>query len=518
MRPRSSSLSSAAILVLMGLAGCLDGGPDDLGLPLSPFEGVPLPPGCRADVRAVAHGADAGQLPDAVGCISIVPTGTWEPSLGIHPKSGAVFVYPAIDGSAGSLATVSVARSGDHGATWEFLTPNVAGQPTHPLTLDPIFYLDPATGRIFLEDLLTPQCGVLSWSDDEGTTWAGHTVSGCTQADHVTIFAGPPTLSTTVGYPNVVYRCAINTVTVLFASFTSTCQKSLDGGRTWVQTGTPAFYPDPTRTGFQGIPGWCDGAVGHGTVGPDGTIYLPKGSCGVPMLATSRDEGLTWTRSQVSDLGNAVAWCQAWDHEGSVGVDSENNVYYAWIDNQRVPRLAVSRDGGATWGPGIDLRPPGVTQASLAQLAVGGVGKVAVSYMASTNAPEGPFPAEPALDPQGCAGELSGDRTQPAYDQVTWSGYIGMTWDALEDTPSFVTGTINDPEDPLSRGGPCGLTCPGQADFYDLQIAPDGTPWATFTEACVDGCVTGEETSTNHNEPVAGRLWGPFSLVDGSGD
>jgi hypothetical protein len=128
-----------------------------------------------------------------------------------------------------------------------------------------------------------------------------------------------------------------------FGTFTA-CSKSIDGGITFVRTGTPPYTDDPTQEGgSQGVQGHCGGAVGHGAVGPDGTVYLPRGWCGKPYVAISEDEGATWEKVQVAGNGMAVGPGQE-EHEMNVAVDADGTVYTTWIAQDRLPYLAVSRD------------------------------------------------------------------------------------------------------------------------------------------------------------------------------
>lgn len=513
---RRTGLLAVLVATAMFAAGCFGGQPSSAGQDAPADATRILPPGCDANRTAVAHHPD-GVAANWTGALPIpcqVPVGvdTFEPTIGVDPETGAVFYYPAQDTQA--LSTVGVARSVDDGLTWTTYHPNAFDQPTHPYTVDPYMYLDPDTGRLFVEDLVTAHCAIFSYSDDLGLSWT-NSAAGCTQADHVNIFAGPPVTSDPIDYPNVVYRCAIGLAAVIYGSVTSGCQKSLDGGMTFVNTGTPPFVADPQKTGIQGVPGWCDGAVGHGTVGPDGTVYVPKGLCGTPMLAMSHDEGLTWERVAVSDLGMAVAFCNNWDHEGSVGVDPDGNVYYAWVDNQRVPRLAVSTDGGHTWGPGMNVSAPGLTQAAMLHLIVGGVGKVAIMYKGSANAPAGPFPRTTETDPAKCetVTGFTGGGDDPAYADATWDGYLTMSVNALADEPTFLTAHANAPGDPMKRGT-CGPIACGGGDFYDIRVGPDGTPWAAWVDACIGECAEGGPSADWAEGSMVARLWGGPSLID----
>lgn len=442
--------------------------------------------GCDPGRLAVAHEAGGKEVPrDAAyrPCVSKTLWNGREPTLGISAK-GTIYYYPAMVGDNASPTGVAVSK--DRGASWSLSLPTAAGQSTHPLTLDPYFYLDPTTGRAFADDLL-PQCSTLSWSDDEGATWS-NSLSGCLEEDHQTIFAGVPVTSTTRGYPNVLYECAINGGLGSGTSTVTTCQRSLDGGLTWLPPGEPAYM---TPVGANP----CDGAAGHGKTDLKGTVYLPRGFCGVPMLALSHDEGMTWTRLRVSDLGFTPE-----GHDAGVGVDPAGNVYYFWIAGDRLPYLTMSRDGGTTWSKPLMVAAPGVNEASLPELIVGGVGKLAFVYMGTTNGPGAPF---------------TGD-----YAKATWNAYIGLTLDALADRPTFYSAAVNDPEnDPFVVGTCSAGRCQGVQDFLDIRIGPDGTPWAALVDDCLGPgarCMTSTEQLDTHRVGAVGALMGGPSLWDAS--
>ena len=305
-----------------------------------------------------------------------------EPTFGIDSR-GTLFANAA----AASDATFSglVIRSRDGGASWQDVSSRVAGVDTHSYTEDPYLYVDPVTDRVFWNDLQEP-CQLISTSDDEGVTWADN-LTACDQSDHQSMAAGPaPTGGAQpAGYPNVVYDCAINAGVAVPASNATTCDKSLDGGATFAFTGAPAFVGGPPSDNNSSIPGTCDGAAAHAFVGPDGTLYLPRGWCGQPYLAISHDEGASWTRVQVANNGmnlgaDPIGDIPASDHEAGVAADSLGNVYYAWVAYNRQPYLAISHDGGATWGKPIPIGPPGLRQAVLPSLALGSSGNLAFAY------------------------------------------------------------------------------------------------------------------------------------------
>ncbi len=462
-----------------------------------------VPPGCDAARPAVFHHAgavriDRGDRPVPIPCA--FPTGfaAEESTIGIT-DSGTVFYSPVVDFT-DPLASVGLARSRDAGRHWGKVVPKPLGLVPFHFPGDPYVYVDRTTSRIFFVTLHQPaQCGSdISWSDNDGMTWS-HTIAGCPLFDHQTLFAGPPRTSEPRGYPNVVYYCALFFVPLQGPA--DGCAKSLDGGRTFFLTGFP--YPI-----WVTVPNGCDGLTGHGTVGPDGTVYLPKGLCGQPYLAISRDEGRHWDRVQVSTLGLPEAESGEAVHEAGVGVDPAGNVYYSWVAADRLPYLAVSRDGGYHWGKPMMIAPPGVREASLAMITVGGRGRLALSYFGSRNSPGHP------PWPEGCrpAADLCLDPGND--DDVTFNGYVTVTANALASKPVFATVSINHPKDPIWRGcspPACNVSNLTRVDYIDVEIGPDGTPWAALVDACTAECINGTE-----NTPIVGfvgRVWGGPNLL-----
>ncbi len=287
--------------------------------------------------------------------------------------------------------------------------------------------------------------------------------------DHQNMFAGPPVTSTTTGYPNVVYYCAADGGLAASTATLTSCAKSLDGGLAWVRTGTPPFMngqnPD---IGDFGIPGHCGGLTGHGFADRTGTIYLPRGWCGQPWLAISDDEGLTWTRVQVADNGMPVDEFGFQEHEAGVALDKAGAIYYVWTGSDRLPYLAISRDGGSTWSDPMMIGPPGIKEAWGPGIDVGADGKIAITYLGSTNAPGGETP----------------DGTGPEYRDVTWNAYITITTNATARDPVFYTGQLTASGDPIIRGDCTILRCQQEFDFIDVVIGPDGTPWSSFVDGC----------------------------------
>jgi len=104
---------------------------------------------------------------------------------------------------------------------------------------------------------------------------------------------------------------------------------------------------------------------------------------------------------------------------------------------------------------------------------VRGPGKIAVVYYGSTNSP---FPK--------CKNECE----NTDYMKTTWNGYLTVSADALSSNPTFFTGVVNPPKDPLIRAR-CGPgRCHWAYDFIDVEIGPDGIAYGAFVDGCMKGC------------------------------
>ncbi|HUR26404.1 MAG TPA: exo-alpha-sialidase [Candidatus Thermoplasmatota archaeon] len=494
-------LASGLCLALL-LSGCFGGNGDGDGEDSADQTRDPVPvahpPGCDPTRTALAHHTDgrpAASSLSIVPCMGKIGTASFEPTLGIT-SDGAVYMYPAAP--LGLPETVNVARSADQGASWDLIAPGAGGVPTHPYSQDPYLYVDPVTDRIFAEDLLLvpPPCGMMSFSDDGGDTWTT-AQSGCAVLDHVTIFSGPAKTTPLVGYPHLVHRCAISGGALAGLSSMVACQRSADGGLTWLPPGEPAFTFVPgAATGVapsEGPLAACFGGNGHGVTDADGTVYLPRGHCGQPWLAISEDEGLTWETVQVSELGNACDPSGLCEHDAGLAVDADGTVYYSWVTGDRWLMLTHSTDGGHTWSDPLNITAPGLNEVGLVQMTAGGAGKLALAYYGTSTSPRGNFDA--------------GD-----YEDTTWDAYMAVILDATSPDPTIHSVPVNPPGDPLIRGV-CGpLRCGASFDFIDVRIAPDGTPWAPFVDGCLDACIGGEPE--DGSEGLTGRLWNGPSLWD----
>jgi hypothetical protein len=411
-----------------------------------------------------------------------------EPTIGVTHDNNVYYV--AIQAN----TRVEVLKSADQGGTWDIVSPKLpSGRNAQLLSFDPYIWVDDAEGvdRIFTIDL-TVACSYVSFSDDEGKTWTTNPLAcGRPVNDHQTLFSGRPAISPPINYPNIVYYCWNDIGT-------SSCSKSLDGGLTFHPTGSPAFVGP--NAGEQAS---CGGLHGHGHVDQQGNVYLPRGYCGQPYVAISRDEGLTWEQHQVAKSGTV-------DHEMSVATDVKGNIYVTWLGKDRLIYLAISKDDGESWSKPMMVAAPGVNETDLPSLDVGGVGKVALAYMGTTNSPGMPFPdvTGTSTNPDCMVAQLPCPPPEE-YKNTTWNGYLTVTKNALDRNPVFFSATVNDPKDPFKRGtcgpGRCGLDI---LDFIDVTIAPDGQVWSSWVDACNFACSEPNGEQDMGADGVVGTLLG----------
>jgi hypothetical protein len=376
-----------------------------------------------------------------------------EPTMGVDKNGNAFFVAAMVDGLTGATRS-ELLRSSDDDATWTSAQPSVAPGVSangHPLTMDPYLYVDPQYGRVFDVDL-TLAGSYLSFSDDLGKTWTrGAAISVFGVNDHQTLFAGPPVLglpTTDADFPKVVYYC-VNQVEGSF------CAHSLDGGRTFVNGGAPAFAA--AGSDAEGDTSFCSGLHGHGIADSKGRIFLPRG-CGSPVVAVSENGGTTWREVQVLSEGSDIG---AADVQTSIAVDAADNLYYVWWDDvHQLPYLSVSRNTGINWSRPRMIAPPGVQAVNFPTISAGSAGRIAIT-----------FPGTLSKDEE--------DITRP------WFSYVVESVDALSTKPTFLSAVANPGGlgDPIHRGD-CLGRCGRMYDFLDVIVDPSGTVWGTATDTC----------------------------------
>ena len=143
--------------------------------------------------------------------------------------------------------------------------------------------------------------------------------------------------------------------------------------------------------------------------------------------------------------------------------------------------LSTSTNGGKTWSHPIDVGAPGVLRTNLATLTVGAPGKVAIAYYGTTY-----------------------EKDKGAF----WNGYLASGTDVLSAHPVFYSAAVNDPKHALKVGG-CGAgRCGRVLDFIDVEIAPDGHPWAAYVDACAAVCEQTKVESLHDNGGLVATLVG----------
>ena len=402
-------------------------------------------------------------------CLSLTGFGTSESSLGIT-TDGTLFVAPAYT-DAGN----GVARSTDEGATWQALIPTADGGGVHG-RVQPFFYLDPSTNRMFFATSHTGGGFDLSWSADLGATWNYELISTDAQ-DWIKIFAGPAATTAPSGYTNVLYTSAPSPISTPSGGITAppnhqTIYKSLDGGATWQSVGGTSLTLNPSAEVTAGLASAsiCPSSelviFGDGVVGSDGTVYIGYRMCTELAVAISKDEGTTWTSvvvpgsvlptfaSPLSPLGtqNLLA-------SEPIAVDSSGNLYAVWNDANGLVHLSVSTDHGSTWssagtGGAAVASAPGVVKTVLSAVGVKAPGTISIAYFGST-------------------------------DGKTFSGYVAESTNALAATPVFWSTTVNDPSEPFFADGfdndyKGSLTGGDLDEFVQVKYAPSGDVWVSF--------------------------------------
>ena len=84
--------------------------------------------------------------------------------------------------------------------------------------------------------------------------------------------------------------------------------------------------------------------------------------------------------------------------------------------------------------------------------------------------------------------------------------------DVLSPNPTFFSASVNDPKHPLKVNA-CGPgRCGRVLDFIDVEIAPDGAPWAAFVDACKAVCETTKVETLDDNDGLLGSLVGGPNL------
>ena len=320
------------------------------------------------------------------------------------------------------------------------------------ISLDPIMFTDPITGRTIAGQLIAAGGSQLTAiSDDDGETWtstitAGGPVQG---VDHQSINGGPPN-PTVIGrqpitaYPHMVYYASQQ---IAYGSIAT----SLDGGLTFGSA----------------VPMWtlaqCSGLHGHVRVAPDGTVYVPNKNCGgKASVAVSTDNGLTWSIRQIPSSS-------AGDNDPTIGIGAGGRLYVAYTASDKHPRIATSDDRGLTWRDDFDLGTTFGITASVFPTAVAGDNDRAAAFFLATDST--------------APGDPTGDDAGTPY-KGTWYPYIATTCDGGKTWTTVRAGNV------AQQGVVCtsGTTCPSGTrnllDFNGMTVDRRGRILAGYADGC----------------------------------
>jgi hypothetical protein len=189
------------------------------------------------------------------------------------------------------------------------------------------------------------------------------------------------------------------------------------------------------------------GIHGHIRISPDGTMYVPNARC-------SGHQGMAITT---------------------------NNLYFGYQDgtNNAHPKIAISHDGGATWGPSTDVGTSfGIQNTVFSEVIAGDPGRAAFAFV--------------------------GTSTPGNYQEQTFKGvwylYVAFTYDGGNRWQ-----VVNASQNPLQRGcvDTSGVTgaypgCRNMLDFNDITVDKQGRVHVAYTDGCTDST----------NVPDANRMAG----------
>jgi hypothetical protein len=236
----------------------------------------------------------------------------------------------------------------------------------------------------------------------------------------------------------------------MFIAFLSReCYRSLDGGTTWQHAstlwvqGVPDPHPECGNTAA---------TSSYPQAASDGSLWVTFSCNGNTYLARSTDEAATWPIIHKSD-GTPLTVPTGW----GLLVDSTDTAgnLYLFQKNGSELLFQISQDGGLSWSAPLNMTAPSARETTIGQFAaaIRAPGQIAVSYFA-------------------------------ARSDVGNDGYISVTHDALkaDGTPNpdavFYAATVNSPERLLQSSKGVGT------DYIAVDIAPDGSPWASFYSDC----------------------------------
>ncbi len=417
-------------------------------------------PGCASPARVDAF-TPAGPVATYRGRACTLSTGflTSETHLRVAPD-GTIVQQPAqttpgiagtgfVKGAPGPKPQSQVTPAGfavspDGGRSFHLVQPSGAQW----VASDGAIHIDRATGRLYyyaLSPVVVPADGDvpltdqvpagyahLMTSDDDGRTWFHTQAPGYVESENPRFTSGPPPRGGDRPVPGeqVAYWCGNS---VLFAFVQRDCWRTLDGGYTWSQRSTLLRRGLPVHAECGRDEEDFDATDGnYPQTAADGSLWTLVSCGGRTFLARSTDEALSFP---------VVRAVPALDE---LRVDSRGKMYGVTKVGTALV-LRTSRDSGRTWSTPVDLVAPARRGAAVGQWAVAlrGPGQLAVAYLT-------------------------------AHRGGGWDGSVTKLRGS-----TLLTATVHDGRRAL-------VTSPSAAqdDYIDLDVAPDGSAWASFYGDC----------------------------------
>src|SRR6266480_2766046 len=337
--------------------------------------------------------------------------------------------------------------------------------------LDPILWTDQKTGRTFSSNSTIGANAVYGYTDNDGDSWVPFGIAAPNGgADHETIGSGPypaslSALRTPVNQGEAVYYCSQDIVGP------ASCYRS--------DTLGASYGPGVLAYTGQGA-GSCGGLHGHIHVAPDGTAWLPVNRCsGLQGGVFSTNGGVTWVTFNVP---NAISQIQGADP--SIAIDSDSNIYYAYVNNEpvaagnppeghaRVVKGHRNADNTVTWSNYFDIGASHGIKNGAEIEAVGGTsGRAGVGFLGT---------------------DVAGDYQASSFPGK-WYAFIATTYNGGA-TWTTVNATPNDPVQSMTgiwqQGG--SHDDRNLLDFNEITIDDKGRVLYGYSDGCVTpGCIAG---------------------------
>ncbi|MFP5224476.1 MAG: sialidase family protein [Actinomycetota bacterium] len=272
--------------------------------------------------------------------------GAGELNIGINPKTDAAMVLTL-------NRTLRVTWDEEGNDEWRDVTGLLLKD-----TNDPILWTDQVTGRTFIAQLRAYVGSIMGYTDDDGETWQITQPATVEPSwDHQSVGGGPYPLGfENPLYDRAMYYCA---QTGLAAN---QCARSDNGGLSW---GAPL----PMQVGA------CGGLHGHIAVSPrTGAVVVPHKSCnGRQGVVVSETAGTTWRTTRLAGTLSSRS-------DPAVAYDAAGRLYFIG-ESGGAPVVATSDDDGVTWTTPMDLGAAyGIRNTTFSMAVAGDAGRAAVAW------------------------------------------------------------------------------------------------------------------------------------------